>query len=916
MSRQYLKIVCIGFLLVFFQSPIFSNAQEPSSQRLQLSHYIDGPLRTVATDGESIFLVQGNHLLRLIHAADGSYQTLNQASWDDSSIRQMVVAYDHLYLLTARYLVIFDVQTLNEQQRIGGGGESLYIKDDHLLVISRQAGVKHYRIEADGLLQTLPTQPTTEEALSAVMLAQGQIVVAEQGAGLQIFDHEYRMLASVFTDAMLLQTDNTMIYALNNQRLSVIDMQPNGDLSTVGLYASLHDAQAIEQVGAYWIVADLLDGLKVYDSNFHLIQTQVNTPSHAVAYSRNRQWVVSAESDHIVLYDARQLPQLVETSRIPVWSEPTQIIFAENGYAWVALGDGGIGVLNLNTSNVVAALPFSGPVMDMVFHPNDPRVIFVLLGDGRLMTLSTNLQTPQNLAVIADFEISGQPSALAIDGVSLMVAAGRAGLFAFDVRNPTQPRREIFASASERITQVQKLGETWAVLDGDSLRFFEIRDNSFVEVRAASEMPHARWLDHIGENLWIGGQYFVEAYTLAEDELAMQYQYRANQAFSSMVMLDSHIALGGYDGTLIILDVQNPDSMRELHTIPIADSIRTLTYHDDMLLVLDGTSRLIELSISDLLNPSLNTQTLTYSVYETTIPRTNFDPVSTPLVPDTPVTMSAILEQENIRWFGTANGELWKQTDREQPRLVFRNNAQSIRDIAIFDENTLLLITGATGVLWFDILSEQVTGQLENFALGSAVSPNNDMLAVATGVCGLWIYETNTQHLLAIAQDGVINDVYWDDASTLHTLLDGHEAVYQYTAQAPMVLPPVTINIDVIEGVMQWQTSSNGCLPMMYEIYRDGKLLTSTQTTQWLLSESDHISQWQVVAVDSFGNRSASHIVAYGEDQAGWIVFSQQYEPLTAPQETRNRTSLFILITLGIIVLGSIGIGFVWRFLH
>lgn len=878
-------------LFMYGEVPKPSHAQDDSApQRLQLIAYEDGPLRAFATDGDMVYLVQANTLLKLSVDSSGQVaEPLAQRTLDAPIIQDMLVFEDNLYVLTGRYLSVIDTQSLQERQRIGGGGEMLHRYAVQLLQVSRQAGLRFFRINSDGSLQPSGQLAVPAAAINAVMLDSNMIAVSEEGAGIQLFTTEDQMMSAIVFESLRLQAFGDYLLAMDSERLRVIDVRDPSQAETVGLYAPLHDVNMAQVAGDYWVLADRMDGLKVYDADFNFRTSQYNQAAQTVAFSPNGRWLVGGHDDAVVIYDARQLPRLEEVARIAVWDRPRRITFAANGDAYVALGDGGVAIIDPDEAELVAPLPFSGPVQHVRFHPQERQIAYVLLGDGRLLTLNFDLQNPQQVEVMADFDVPGQVYNLALDEDTLVVAAGSAGMMLFDLENPSRPRFMTSVAASDAVYQVEYGDGQFLSLDGDALNTWRRNGDSMQATLSPLGVPDSAWLAMGQDMVMLGGAQFAHRYQAVTTAWQKIGEYWAEDAFTSMVLLDNVLAIAGQDGTLSLLSLADPTLPREIAHWQLGAPISAMAYQRGKLFLLDASSRLLVIDIGTEV-PNVSSEIDARVLYQSSAPRQQISEFTFDLsafeIENPSMIPIAALEVDGISWFATETGALWKITDEDvAPRLVSDDFDRVLRHIAVLDAETLLLSMGEGGLLWFDTLNESPIEMLPQTAFASALSPDGDLIAVATGACGLAIYEAASKTLVALAQDGIVSDVRWTPDEGLVALLDGYVVHYRYIPQAPMSPQhPISIDLRLNTGVLQWTRSGHGCIPLEYEVYFNDDLLGKTTQNTWPLSQGQAPAHWQVVAVDVFGNRHSSPTLWIDGNEAGWLAAAQHYQSVTLRQ--------------------------------
>jgi hypothetical protein len=901
-------------LLIFFgvvAVPVRSTAQSDERQRLQLEETTDRQLLSITTTDEAVLVAAGTYLLRF---TPGTTMRDTQLQLN-GTIRALVANTDHAFALTANHIIVINLQNFQVVHEIAGGGEEIVLHRDHLLLLNADAGVRQYRIEHDGHLQLQRDLATMNRVKSAAVLDDGTVLIVDQAAGFEIFVPQLTpmmsaLLPSMSAERLLVQGD--VVLALDGHRLQLLDVSTRSTPQPIGHYAPLHDARHAATFGSFVLVADASDGLKVYHEDMTYLSGDIRNSAQYVAVDPSGQWVVSSQRDVVVIYDARVLPNLERRTTLPVWDTPGRISFARDGLALVAVGDGGLAVIDLAQQTILAGLPFSGPVMHVLPHPQ-LDLWYVLLGDGRLLTLRFDRSRGQVDTIFSEFDAPGQPSMLALQDERLVVSAGRAGALILDISNPGQPQFELNIAALESVQSVHFSAGQLVLHDGMWLRGLEATGSGFGQTFVAT-LAEPGWVASSERELLLGGGVSLARWQPTQAGWEATTTYRAPQAFSDMAFAGDNVILAGTDGQLHALNIMQPAQPRLVATyatnIPLTELAMLANGAQLEAILREGTTAVHRFPLTDsAAEPGV--------LYRVPAPRQRFnqtDDTQTLSATSSTLDVTSQLSTSEGRFIGTRDGQLLRQPDTaSSPTGMIDGLDTPILGIASTHDQTLLLSLGDAGLAWVDVESESIIRRAEDVtALQASLDDSGEWLAVATGRCGLAMYAVDDLTLFALAQDGTVSDVRFVDAQTVEAMVDGYPAKYAFdTTATTQVLPSFSVQLQSPTATaLRWQSAADGCVPIEHEVLINGNVVDRTTATTYPRASLPTTQfSWQVIAVDPFGNRNPSAEQLVEVDTAGWLSIAQQYQPLPRRSDTSVITSnnLPWYLLGGVLVLSGVG---------
>lgn len=901
-------LLCIVLFIALFSPSVIADGQDHGTQyeeRLVMLDKEAEPLLAVAATDERIILGAGNRL-QLLASDENTPSSNGMDVILDRAIHDLVVHNGRAYVLTANHIFVINLQNLSIQQQIGGGGEALILQDEHLLLLNADAGIRQYRVFGDGQLVLVNEFVTMNAVQSAVILPDDTLMVGEVAAGVELFNGQMMSmrLPSISAQHMLLQDEQ--LFVLDEHRLRVLSAASVGTIEPIGQYAPLHAVQRARAFGNYLLLADAIDGVKVYTRDFTYQHGQVHTPTYDVAVDPSGRWLVASQADQIAIYDAQALPTLALIEVIPVWDTPGHISFSENGIAVVAVSAGGLAMIDLASARVIAGLPFSGPVVHAEPHPSED-IWYTLLGDGQLLTLSFNRSRTEVQTIFSTFDVPGQPTMLYLSDNRLGVAAGRAGAFVFDITDPYEPILHDSIPAARFVSSVAFVDDRFFVQEADILQVFEETARGF-SLNSVIEALSSHWLLPVESEVIVGGAAHMLRLQQQSAEWVNVAEYTAPQRFVDMQLWGSRLILTGNGGQVHVLNVDTPSRPRPVTVIETGVNASQSSIQGDTLLILDNPSALYRLALD------------TKGEVDLEILQQNPSPKQrlseSPNQPNADTT--AQLDYGDVRWIGTRDGQLVRQ-EENMAQVVMQDLGVPILAIAPYDENTLLLSLGEHGLVWLDIADGGIKRRADDLTtLATVVDPSGQWLAAATGACGLAIYDTETLNLFALARSGTVTDVQFLDETSLVAIVGGYRAHYQFSPDAStQSQPSMTIQpLEAPAGILSWESSADACVPVEYEVRINDAVFATITETQFSTANLPLTQyEWQVVAIDAFGNRSTGPTILVENEAAGWLAIAQHYQPLQVQSVASGGTPLVVLgFGAILIVSGLVGLWGLMRF--
>lgn len=982
-------------LTIIFLTTALLPAQESPEPRLSLVRSFGGPTAAAVISGDEVIIAEGTALVRV--APDNMSQPLARIEHGYGRILDLATTETALYALTPSHVLVLTTDGTIVQQALPGGGSSLSVQGNHLIVAALQQGIRLMAIQPDGTLRPERQLPTESESFGAVKLNNGQLAIAdgEGGVNFRGLDGSSQGRLRGIVPAAEIAASGSTIFAANRHYIQAIDAQTQ---RVTGVYAPLSRFRDVEWRGEMMVLADGVDGLKVYSSDRRYLNGQRDKPATNVTFHDG--FLYATTGDSMRVYDWRLLPDFPLISEVALWSPPTAVAVMPGGsLLLVALGAGGLAVIDVASPfnpTLKAALPFSGPVEDVLPDANNPALVYLALGDGRLVTLNFVADNPDASTVTSDIELAGQPVRLALDESTqtLAVASGRGGVHYFRLVGGrpalimTQPSQG--GAGFSAVTGTAN--GNWLALDGDRLLHVRLAGEPRILDEQIVE-PGGILVPLAGGVIWGRNQQFA-LYTVFTNAIEHAFTYTAPTTYHDLAVLDGTVYAAGDNG-IILLYANGPQEIRTINTpnpvheifisgetmLTVSDTAGVTRYENmtpqaryrplhserDLFLLPSGKWGIVGKYWGDFDLSGDITTTELVALDGVALPDSSvilldddFHPYR--LAPDGTVTnrnesiTGADVALDGDRpWVVRHDGMLY----RLNPETLLVESMQPLRipanALAVVDERiyvgtldgtllevggnqlgelggavndirisgVFLLVSTAESLLWLDF-DLNILARFATPANAADLAPNRQWLAVANGVCGVRILDARQRDLglrdYAVLEVGHTTDVQWLDDRRLLAVTDGTPSLLRFDPDGHAPIPPIPSNpspptqhpVSGTVNTLRWSGSPDNCQGITYEVSIDGQVVGTTQQPVWQLSRPLNSDiEWQVTAVNSYGEMTAGPVwAAYGR-QDGWasapLAFSGRLRT-TPPPETFPWWIIGIFAAviagLGLIVLG------------
>lgn len=564
----------------------------PSSAQMPVS--IGGDLRGIVVEDGAALLAEGSSILRVpLTSPYAPVERLNLGQ----DILELQRHPSGLYALTEQGVFALNHAGDTILSFTPGGGQSMTIHNNWLTISAREAGVRLRQIQTDGSLTGTWQIDTPGADWQAVMTDNQLLAVADSGAGVRFYAFsEPDSLSSIST---LLQISPAIQLAASGSKVFVADGQHHlhqVDVSTPtapiveGRYAPIRAVQKTILVDSWIIMADAVDGLKIYDAQtLRYVAGEIDHPALDVQQANH--WIVGAYTDGLKIYDASRLPVLVETAVIPLWAQPTALAASEN-HIVAALGSQGLVIVTLNGFKTLAALSVRGTISDLKIQHG---LAYLLLDDGRFLILDmTNFNAAQVASIT---EISGIPQRVHVNGSLALIASGAAGFYVFDVTNPAQPQRLALIPANEFAYDAWQLfQDSLLLLDGKQLRV--ISPQNFTELAVYPAV--GRSLAVTGQLVVTAGENRIANFSAFGGNLTPLTTYAAPLDITSMQAQNGELVLSSLtpEAAVVRLDFSNPEHPHETAIYALPQGIKKFALQNADLITINSENRLTHWKIN------------------------------------------------------------------------------------------------------------------------------------------------------------------------------------------------------------------------------------------------------------------------------------------------------------------------------
>ncbi|MCB9436936.1 MAG: hypothetical protein H6673_08075 [Anaerolineales bacterium] len=934
--------------------------------RLLRVEQLGGPVRAVVLDGIDSLNAEGDSLVRVPLLGADAYQVTERFTLPYGPILDLYRTEQAIYALTNSHLIILSPDGRQVVEVLAGGGERLTVSPDRLVVSSHEAGVRAYPILVDGSLGQGLLIPTPTDTQQTALVDNSLLALADHSAGLRLIrltgtGAQVSSSLSEVSPSTGVANFSHWLYVSSQHRLYIVDTAITPRV--VGYYAPLHDTQGLAWWDGWLLVADGADGLKVYNTEpfIQYRNSQLNTPTYHVAV--NDKAIVTTHPNGLSIFGVGSLPDVTMQRFVPLWDTPRGLSL--NGQsALVALGVGGLGIVDIASGHVRNSLTFpNSSVQHAIAHPDYPNLLYLALEDGRLVTLYSD----QKSVITSDLPVAGTPTYLAIQDDTLALASGRAGLQFFSLNpDPTQPQLidtlPPHDLATSGITYVQASAQQrWLMRDGNGMQWVQLDQRT---LRILTTQPDIEGHTLITPNgqLLVAKDNQLDSYRNIGDQFIEESHYRAPLAYTDLQARLGQVVAATENAGIVVLDVQHAALPREQRWIDIA--AQRLTIQGDDWIVLQtgggwvhlrfpllladrpavepvvvgqyqptlGTRRLlpifakaaldgVRLNNVDILldangvpyrpdsqvsNPDVVGIALASDGYQVWLighsgQLWQLDPQTLAVIPptlDLAIPASSMTSHAGLLWVGTRTGELWQVSLNGQLQQVRNDLGGAVLQIKALDDGTWL-VSADRGGLWWLSSDFATLAHTPTSAFAADVDTTGQWVAVATGACGLHVFD-RALNLQAYLHAEVVTDVRFEGGDIL-AATNGIPTRYAFNPDRPPLPPPQPHRLNDIA----WEPTP--CLDLRYEVWIDDVLMGTTEQTTWQPPQGRDY-RWQVVAIDTLGNRSRSPEWTAYAPITNWIGAPPPLLTTLAPPSDKRPTPPWWALGLVLVMLGLSGL--------
>ncbi|MBZ0309867.1 MAG: hypothetical protein K8I82_27630, partial [Anaerolineae bacterium] len=838
-----------------------------------------------------------------------------------------------------------------------GGGQRMTISGGWIAVAAREGGVRLRQIQPDGSLTGIWQTDTPGTDWQAAVTENQLLAVADSGAGVRFYTISADRLSSIsalpeLSPAVHLMTTGTTVVAADSQHhLHFADVSVPAAPEIKGRYAPINAVKKALLVDSWVVMADVVDGLKIYDSQtLRYAAGEINHPAFDV--QQVNQWLVAAHPDGLVIYDAYRLPALVEVAAVPLWASPTALAARpEQNQVIAAMGNQGLVIVTLNSFRTLAAISVRGTVTDFAVQ-NDTA--YLILDDGRFLILDiTNFNAPQIISLI---EISGTPQTVQISGSTVVIASGAAGFYVLDLTD-SEPQPVLIPAHEFAFDGIQFPEGNLLLLDGNQLRTLDPQTLTELSPYQA-----------VGKSLAVSSQMVIAAgenrianFSAFGGNLTPLTTYAAPLDITSMQIHNGELLLSSHtpEAALVRLDISNPSRPRETAVYALSEGIEKFALQEDNLVTMNVENHLTHWKINPYrvefagsYHPSVFSERITagnlYGVVDNQKRLTLYE-TDTPLFAVGNVT--ALTTSDSGFWYSDSEGNLFFiSLDTRQPEQMLQtqkpvtaltwlakalyigtrdgqvlrwqngnftaeqNDLGEIHDLTPLNDGKIAVSADGLWILEADLTYVQ---HLPIIALAAAQHEN--YLAVASGQCGARLFSYPDLQETGISPIGYVKEVVFEgghlwavggDKTTRINLESGFAPAVPYHPQV----------IQTAEGIIELRWQSHPCELAAYEVSINGQGIARVHEPRYRLAAPlQQDIRWQVTLLTPNGQRINSPEWRVQASYDGWTHSPQQVSHrLTAPDERLSR--LWILLGLLMLGVGLVGLGslirrpfFVWN---
>ncbi|MCC6454491.1 MAG: hypothetical protein IT328_06075 [Caldilineaceae bacterium] len=273
-------------------------------------------------------------------------------------------------------------------------------------------------------------------------------------------------------------------------------------------------------------------------------------------------------------------------------SEPlpgdVKAIAIDQGYAYAALGYGGLAVLDMSS----LATPRLVTVLDTLGSAEDVAVIgsHVLVASGLAGLRTFDISDPTQPTPSGAVNTPGFAHQLVVDGTTAYIADGIGGLRIVDVTTPATPAELGFLDTPEEITGVAA-GNNFAYiigLDSSSLRAIDVTDPAQPIEESIVNIDYSlSGVVLAGEHLYLRTGGLLKIFNSDPFLLNQVGSYWLGSAIPDVAVAGDYAFVAGGGSGLFVLDVNPPAEIEQVGRMPSLNQARRVAVRNNVAYVTD-----------------------------------------------------------------------------------------------------------------------------------------------------------------------------------------------------------------------------------------------------------------------------------------------------------------------------------------
>lgn len=424
----------------------------PDSQRVQQLDRMGGLITaTLPRPDGTILAAEGSMLIRLDLSVQPA-RILGRIDLGHGAILALAESASYPLALTEEGLIVLAGGS-DLPGAVGftpGGGQEMAVQGDRVVIAARQAGLRILQVHSAGTAELLAMLPITGGAYDVTLAQDGLTAYIAGGPSgihqVDLTDPTAPRLAQTIdavrpADSVALT--GSLLVVGSRERALLIDPASAGQ-PIVGFYAPLRNGRRIFVRDEFAYVADASDGLKILwlaaPDRLVQIYGEVDRPAYDLWIEETEIYVAGVDGLRII--DAGNRYRPLEIANLPITASsgkpavPQGIAVAE-GRAFIALGDDGVGIVDVSNRAVprlTSLIDLEGSANAVVYKDG---FLYIACGDLGLGIIDA--RQPGSEVLVEMFPLPGVALDLARRGDALYVATGEAGLVSVDIVHPDRP---------------------------------------------------------------------------------------------------------------------------------------------------------------------------------------------------------------------------------------------------------------------------------------------------------------------------------------------------------------------------------------------------------------------------------------------------------------------------------------------